>query len=266
MGRSTEPMNGELITVHLPAVSEQKLGSAPTSENQETILSPSSPKRVDHGSLLVNLQREISKTQSRINVIRTRRRDAVSLENQPLQIGNKVLSYHSGTHVGSTDTSSSRSKTVNEVSHQAVNNTQPTTHTVNVPSVDEVLVLVKCISDKSCSTAGLLEDAEHRVEFLTNKLEASDDLMEALFKDLQDAQDQNMVLQLQNAELNKAIDATRDGKTVNTEAFDLLLEQCIILKYAIVAGLAFFLFGQTEIFLACVAFLWLSLVVVTKDV
>ncbi|GAX22020.1 hypothetical protein FisN_6Hh267 [Fistulifera solaris] len=255
MGRSTEPTNGEPITVHLPADDEHKMGSAP---KQETILS--SPKRVDHGSLLANLQREISKTQSRINVIRTRRRDAVSSENQ--EVGNRALSYHSGTHVGSTDTSSSRSKTAND--QQAVD-TQPTTHTANVPPVDEVLVLVECISDKSCSTAGLLEDAEQRVEFLTNKLEASDDLMEALFKDLQEAQDQNMVLQLQNAELNQAIDATT-RKTVKTEAFELLMEQCVILKYAIVAGLVFFLCGQTEIFLACVAFLWLSLVVVTKDV
>ncbi len=263
MGRSTEPSHGG-------SQYQNRLGSSPNSEKQETPLLPSSldfPKSVDHGSLLANLQREISKTQSRINVIRTRRRDAVSLENQPVEIGNKALSYHSGTHVGSTDTSSSRSKTVNESSHQANHiDTQPTTQPVNVPPVDEVVVLVECISDKSCSTAGLLEDAEQRVEFLTNKLEASDDLMEALFKDLQEAQDQNMVLQLQNAELNKAIDATRDGKIVNTEQFESLMEQCVILKYAIVAGLVFFLCGQTEIFLACVAFLWLSLVVVTKDV
>lgn len=277
MGSPTERSNDEQITVPLPFLSEShyqdRLETAPNGKQE----------RVDQGTILANLQREISKTQSRINAIRTRRRDGDSISTdklqKPIRAGTRIsaFSHHSGTHIGSTDTSSSRSREVRgnddhvfkqqlQANHVCTGVLEPAVIIPDdSPPMNEVLVMVDCKSQNSCNTADLLDEAEDRVEFLANKLEATDDLLEALFKELQDAQDQNMMLELRNAELNRAIETMRDGKTVNTEEFELLMEQCVMLKYAIVVGLLFYVCGQTEIFLSSVVFLWLSLVVVTKD-
>jgi septal ring factor EnvC (AmiA/AmiB activator) len=136
--------------------------------------------------------------------------------------------------------------------------------TSGMPPVKEVLVLVKCPTFTSRDTGDRVGEAEDRVTFLADKLEATDDLVEALFKELREVQEHNQDLDMYNAELDYRLTHMRGREGVQSEEADLFTQQCKLLKYAIALALAFYVGGQSEVCLAIVFFLWLSLMVVTN--
>ena len=109
-----------------------------------------------------------------------------------------------------------------------------------------------------------------RIKFLEEKLAATDELVETLFVELENAKAFIRELVFENAGGGGGIDhsgaalfgaAGTSGVTVVDEQ---ILNQCEILKFGIYTSLLFFVFGQHELFLATVFFLWLSLEVATK--
>jgi len=115
-------------------------------------------------------------------------------------------------------------------------------------------------------------EGKMRINFLEEKLLATDELVETLFVELENAKTFIRELVFENAGGGGggALDpsgaalfgpAGTSGVTVVDEQ---ILNQCEILKFAIYTSLLFFVFGQHELFLATVFFLWLSLEVATK--
>jgi Kinesin motor domain len=106
-----------------------------------------------------------------------------------------------------------------------------------------------------------------RIKFLEEKLLATDELVETLFVELENAK--TFIRELMVESTRSGTDsfgaglfgAGTSGVTVVDEQ---ILNQCEILKFAIYTSLLFFVFGQHELFLATVFFLWLSLEVATK--
>lgn len=113
-------------------------------------------------------------------------------------------------------------------------------------------------------------DAELRAQFLEEKLEATDELVEALFAELENAKGFIRELVFENAgggsnEKKGSFLFGKQGTSGVTVVDEVILRQCEVLKFAIYVSLLFFLFGQHELFLASVFFLWLSLEVATKS-
>lgn len=117
--------------------------------------------------------------------------------------------------------------------------------------------------------AGGNVEGKVRIKFLEEKLAATDELVETLFVELENAKTFIRELVFENAG-GGGIDhsgaalfgaAGTSGVTVVDEQ---ILNQCEILKFGIYTSLLFFVFGQHELFLATVFFLWLSLEVATK--
>lgn len=117
--------------------------------------------------------------------------------------------------------------------------------------------------------AGGNVEGKVRIKFLEEKLAATDELVETLFVELENAKAFIRELVFENAG-GGGIDhsgaalfgaAGTSGVTVVDEQ---ILNQCEILKFGIYTSLLFFVFGQHELFLATVFFLWLSLEVATK--
>ncbi|CAB9500478.1 Kinesin-like protein [Seminavis robusta] len=112
-------------------------------------------------------------------------------------------------------------------------------------------------------------EGKMRIKFLEEKLVATDELVETLFVELENAKTFIRELVFENAGGGKSDPsgaalfgpAGTSGVTVVDEQ---ILNQCEILKFAIYTSLLFFVFGQHELFLATVFFLWLSLEVATK--
>jgi hypothetical protein len=113
-----------------------------------------------------------------------------------------------------------------------------------------------------------LMDDKMKIKFLLEKLAATDELVESLFSELDNAKAFIRELVFENAggggnQVGSSLfgPAGTSGVTVVDE---VILKQCEILKFAIYVSLLFFVFGQHELFLSTVFFLWLSLEVATK--
>ena len=109
-----------------------------------------------------------------------------------------------------------------------------------------------------------LVNAQHRAEFLEAKLDATEDLVESLFKDVEGARSCIYQLCHKNLSLARQIEALQGKLQQDTASRDeLMLQQYIVLKYAMYVGLLFFLFGNYDLYFAAVMFLWLCLEMVT---
>lgn len=115
---------------------------------------------------------------------------------------------------------------------------------------------------------GVLDD-KMKIKFLQEKLAATDELVETLFVELDNSKSFIKELVFESASNTSGTQggsslfgpAGTSGVTVVDEQ---ILKQCEILKFTIYVSLLFFVFGQHELFLATVFFLWLSLEVATK--
>ena len=110
-----------------------------------------------------------------------------------------------------------------------------------------------CITDR-------LEDAEARATFFQEKLEKSDDLVEALFRDMERARLCIHDLVFRNVNLSKKIkEKRREDVKEQYQEGEIILEQYWLLKGAMYTGLFFFFTGGYELFMASVILIWLIL-------
>jgi hypothetical protein len=131
----------------------------------------------------------------------------------------------------------------------------------NMPPILEVFVMV---DSPTSHPEARLEDADERVVFLSNKLDATDGLVESLFRELRDAQEQNLELEMRHNQSHNHFAQLRVNGESQTEDSDLFLQRCRLLKYAISVSLTLYVSGQSELFLGTVFFIWLSLTVATQ--
>ena len=125
------------------------------------------------------------------------------------------------------------------------------------PIPDEVTVLITgnniCLTDR-------LNDAEARINFLEGKLETSDDVIEASFRDLQRARHCIHDLVHRNVQMKVKLNKKgREDTKENYEQGEVMVEQYWILKASLYVSVFFFLSGSQEYFLASVFFVWLAL-------
>jgi hypothetical protein len=125
--------------------------------------------------------------------------------------------------------------------------------------IPEEVIIANAVAANETTTCLVdqLKDAENRIKFLEHKLESSNELIEATFKDLERARLCIHDLVLRNVEMN--VKTKRKRRKEEYEQGEILLEQYWILKGFIYLGLFFFLSGGHEMFLASVFFVWLSL-------
>lgn len=106
--------------------------------------------------------------------------------------------------------------------------------------------------------------AQERADFLGQKLDATEDLVESLFKDVESARGCIHTLVFKNVSLASRVEKlTRQLREENEGRDELMLQQYRVLKYSMYIGLFFFLIGSHELYFAVVIFLWLCLEVVT---
>ena len=125
------------------------------------------------------------------------------------------------------------------------------------PIPDEVTVMIAgnniCLTDR-------LNDAEARIKFLEGKLETSDNVIEASFRDLQRARHCIHDLVNRNVQMNVKLNKKgREDTKENYEKGEVMVEQYWILKASLYVSVFFFLSGSQEYFLASVFFIWIAL-------
>jgi len=111
----------------------------------------------------------------------------------------------------------------------------------------------KCLTD-------CLKDSEARIEFLEEKLELSDILIEASVRDLHRAR--HCIRDLVQRNVEMSIKLRKKGKEdtkKNYEKGEIMVEQYWILKLSLYSSVFFFLSGSQEYFLATAFFVWLAL-------
>lgn len=102
-----------------------------------------------------------------------------------------------------------------------------------------------------------------KVKFLEDKLEATDGLVDRLSGDLQNMQMCNDELTSINLELAAIFAGLDEREFATSEDIQLMRQQSKLQVLAFLFGFVFLLNGHTDLFLATVVFLWLSLEVVT---
>jgi centromeric protein E len=113
--------------------------------------------------------------------------------------------------------------------------------------------------------ASRLKDAEQRVEFLKSKLDATEDLVESLFQDVESARGCIHRLVFKNVGLTNQIEKLNiEFEETATEAETQKFQQYLLLKYCMYGGLFFFMFGYHDLYFCAVLFLWLSLEALTE--
>lgn len=111
-----------------------------------------------------------------------------------------------------------------------------------------------------------LINVQERAEFLGAKLDATEDLVESLFKDLESARGCIHQLVFRNISLAK-IKHTLERKLQElAESRDeRMIQRYTLLKFSMYIGLLFFLYGNHELYFAAVMFVWLTLEAVTCE-
>jgi hypothetical protein len=130
----------------------------------------------------------------------------------------------------------------------------------HMPIPKEVTIISTSLgSDEMCITEKL-EDAQKQATFLNAKLEASDDIIEYAFKDLERARLCIHDLVYRNVQLAaKLKEKRREDVKEEYEEGEVAVENYWLLKGSMYAGLFFFFSGGYEYFMASVIFVWLVL-------
>jgi hypothetical protein len=133
----------------------------------------------------------------------------------------------------------------------------------DAPIPDEITILRVSIPDDAkvevCLTDKLL-DAETKSNFMQNRLEMADDLVEGIFKDLERARLCIHDLVYRNTQLAaKLTEKRREDIKEAYQEEEVVVEQYWMLKGAMYVGLFFFISGGYEFFMASVFLVWLIL-------
>ena len=111
----------------------------------------------------------------------------------------------------------------------------------------------KCMTDR-------LNDAGNRINFLEGKLDVSDDVIEATFRDLEKARQCIQDLVYRNVQMKVRLNKKqREDTKEEYERGEVMVEQYWILKGSLYISVLFFLTGSHELFMAAVIFVWLVL-------
>jgi hypothetical protein len=134
--------------------------------------------------------------------------------------------------------------------------------TTNVSPIPDEIIIISTITElrsRDCIT-DMLKEAERRIKFLEQKLEVSNDLIEATFKDLERARLCIHDLVHRNVEMKAKL--KRMQKEDAKEAYghgEMPVEQYWLLKGSMYSSLFFFMSGGHEYFLVSAFFVWLCL-------
>jgi hypothetical protein len=127
------------------------------------------------------------------------------------------------------------------------------------PIPTEITIISSLGGQPACLT-DRVEEAEARAVFFELKLEDSDDLIEALFKDLERARLCIHDLVFRNVKLaSKLKEKRREDLKEEYQEGEVIMEQYWLLKGAMYMGLFFFFAGGYEYFMASVIMIWLIL-------
>lgn len=130
----------------------------------------------------------------------------------------------------------------------------------NKPIPKEVTIISTSLGDGEMGLVEKVEDAQKQSSFLKAKLEASDDIIESVFKDLERARLCIHDLVYRNVELAaKMTEKRRQDVKEEYEEGELNVEQYWLLKGSMYVGLFFFFTGGYEFFMASVMMVWLLL-------
>eukprot|EP00531_Pseudo-nitzschia_arenysensis_P009442 CAMPEP_0116151660 /NCGR_PEP_ID=MMETSP0329-20121206/20221_1 /TAXON_ID=697910 /ORGANISM="Pseudo-nitzschia arenysensis, Strain B593" /LENGTH=761 /DNA_ID=CAMNT_0003648299 /DNA_START=183 /DNA_END=2469 /DNA_ORIENTATION=+ len=126
---------------------------------------------------------------------------------------------------------------------------------------DEITIIdTALVTGNNMCLMDQLKDSEARIRFLEEKLEMSDNIIEANFRDLKRARFCIRDLVQRNVEMNGALNRKgREDARRNYEMGEIMIEQYWILKASIYSSVFFFLSGSHEYFLATAFFVWLAL-------
>jgi hypothetical protein len=139
-----------------------------------------------------------------------------------------------------------------------------TTTDTGRPPIAEIVILHEHTKQHKTDCPGTrIEDAEQRALFLENKLEATDDLVETLFRDLKSVRRETFELNALREQLETRIAQYQVEIEEKVDDNDVLMQQHLLLKYGIYGGLALYVCGYHESFMAVIVFMWLSLELVT---
>eukprot|EP00980_Cylindrotheca_fusiformis_P028453 scaffold22599_cov139-Cylindrotheca_fusiformis.AAC.44 len=130
----------------------------------------------------------------------------------------------------------------------------------NKPIPKEVTIISTSLGDGEMGMAEKLVDAQKQSHFLQAKLEASDDIIDSVFKDLERARLCIHDLVHRNVELaSKMTEKRRQEVKEEYEEGEVNVEQYWLLKGSMYIGLFFFFTGGYELFMASVMLVWLIL-------
>jgi hypothetical protein len=130
----------------------------------------------------------------------------------------------------------------------------------NKPIPKEVTIISTSLGDGEMGLVERLEDSQKQSSFLKAKLEASDDIIESVFKDLERARLCIHDLVYRNVALAaKMTEKRRQDVKEEYEEGEVNVEQYWLLKGSMYVGLFFFFTGGYEFFMASVMFIWLIL-------
>ena len=128
------------------------------------------------------------------------------------------------------------------------------------PIPTEITIIASPIDGEGPCLTDRIEETEARAEFFEMKLEDADDLIEALFKDLERARLCVHDLVFRNVKLsNKLKQKRREDIKEEYQEGEVVMEQYWLLKGAMYVGLFFFFTGGYEFFMATVILIWLIL-------
>lgn len=129
-----------------------------------------------------------------------------------------------------------------------------------LPPVSEVMVssdlAFKGDDDGSVSR---VDEAEKRSKFLEDKLEATDELVASLFKDLEETRQRHE--ELERSRLERLGHPVEKTERLEDEDSARKTQQYTLIKYAVFVALAFHFLGYPECFIATSTFLLLALAV-----
>lgn len=116
------------------------------------------------------------------------------------------------------------------------------------------------INGNKISLIDRLKDSEARIQFLEEKLELSDNIIEAGCRDLQRARHCIRDLVQRNVEMKDEL--IKRGREVTKEYYEkgeIMVEQYWILRVSLYGGVFFFISGAEEYFMGTAFFVWLAL-------
>jgi len=124
--------------------------------------------------------------------------------------------------------------------------------------IEEVIVMMKNAYNDDASTVARLADSEERVKLLEEKVAATDGLVETLFKDLEHFRLSNDEYSAINSELERKLQETQREGAVLPQA-ELDRNKIALVKYTFYTAIAMYFAGQTDLQLASVLFMWLTM-------